>query len=84
MANRDTHSMEDFRARVDDIRVPVHLIRGRMSELVSQEAAQEFMAMLPEVTFTDVENAGHIVSGDRNDAFIKAVVGFLAQLEEAR
>ncbi len=40
--------------------------------------------MLPEVTFTDVENAGHIVSGDRNDAFIEAVVGFLAQLEEAR
>ena len=81
MESRDTHSMEDFRTRVGDISIPVHLIRGRMSELVSQEAAQEFLTMLPQATFTDVENAGHMVAGDRNDAFIEAVVGFLSQRE---
>lgn len=81
MESRDTHSMEDFRTRVGDISIPVHLIRGRMSELVSQEAAQEFLTMLPQATFTDVENAGHMVAGDRNDAFLEAVVGFLSQRE---
>lgn len=81
MESRDTHSMEDFRTRVGDISIPVHLIRGRMSELVSQEAAQEFLTMLPQATFTDVENAGHMVAGDRNDAFIEAVVGFLSLRE---
>lgn len=81
MESRDTHSMDDFRTRVGDISIPVHLIRGRMSELVSQEAAQEFLTMLPQATFTDVENAGHMVAGDRNDAFIEAVVGFLSLRE---
>ncbi len=55
----------------------MHLIRGRMSELVSVEAAQEFLAMLPQAHFTDVENAGHMVAGDRNDLFADAVLSFL-------
>ena len=64
-------------ARCREIDIPVHLIRGRMSELVSLEAAQAFVAGLRHGSFTDVADAGHMVAGDRNDVFLQAVVDFL-------
>ncbi|ORW59884.1 peroxidase [Mycobacterium parmense] len=57
--------------------VPMLLIRGQMSDLVSQERADEFLARFPQVEFTDVLGAGHMVAGDRNDIFANAVLDFL-------
>jgi len=72
---------EDFEARCREIAIPVHLIRGRLSELVSLEAATEFVDALKDGTFTDVADAGHMVAGDRNDVFLDAVVAFLERAE---
>lgn len=59
--------------------VPMLLIRGQMSDLVSQERADEFLARFPQVEFTDVRGAGHMVAGDRNDIFADAVLDFLSR-----
>jgi pimeloyl-ACP methyl ester carboxylesterase len=59
--------------------VPMLLVRGRMSDLVSQERADEFLARFPQVAFTDVRGAGHMVAGDRNDVFADAVLDFIAR-----
>lgn len=59
--------------------VPMLLIRGQMSDLVSQERADEFLSRFPQVEFTDVRGAGHMVAGDRNDIFADAVLDFLAR-----
>ncbi|WP_197502836.1 MULTISPECIES: alpha/beta fold hydrolase [unclassified Mycobacterium] len=59
--------------------VPMLLIRGQMSDLVPQERAEEFLARFPQVEFTDVRGAGHMVAGDRNDIFAGAVLDFLAR-----
>jgi peroxiredoxin len=59
--------------------VPMLLIRGQVSDLVSQERADEFLARFPQVEFTDVRGAGHMVAGDRNDIFAEAVLNFLAR-----
>jgi pimeloyl-ACP methyl ester carboxylesterase len=68
---------EEFERRCREIDIPIHLIRGRMSELVSPEAAKSFIAKLKHGSFTDVADAGHMVAGDRNDVFLEAVVAFL-------
>ena len=57
--------------------VPTLLVRGRMSELLSEEAAAEFLELVPHAEFVDVRDAGHMVAGDRNDVFTDAVAGFL-------
>jgi pimeloyl-ACP methyl ester carboxylesterase len=57
--------------------VPMLLVRGQMSDLVSQERADEFLARFPQVEFVDVRGAGHMVAGDRNDIFADAVLDFL-------
>ncbi|MEZ0350039.1 alpha/beta fold hydrolase [Mycobacterium sp. pR1184] len=59
--------------------VPMLLVRGQVSDLVSQERADEFLARFPEVEFTDVQGAGHMVAGDRNDVFAGAVLDFLSR-----
>jgi len=63
--------------------VPMLLIRGQVSDLVSQERADEFLARFPQVEFTDVRGAGHMVAGDRNDIFAEAVLNFLARKVDA-
>jgi pimeloyl-ACP methyl ester carboxylesterase len=60
-----------------DAGVPVLLVRGRASDLVTQDAAEAFVARFPAVELVDVSGAGHMVAGDRNDAFTDAVVDFL-------
>ncbi len=56
---------------------PVLLVRGRASDLVSRARAAAFCERFPAVEFVDVSGAGHMVAGDRNDAFTAAVIGFL-------
>jgi pimeloyl-ACP methyl ester carboxylesterase len=59
--------------------IPMLLVRGQMSDLVTQERADEFLARFPAVGFVDVGGAGHMVAGDRNDLFADAVVEFLSR-----
>ena len=60
-----------------DAGIPVLLVRGRVSDLVTEEGAKAFCSRFPQVEFVDVSGAGHMVAGDRNDAFTAAVVDFL-------
>jgi pimeloyl-ACP methyl ester carboxylesterase len=60
-------------------KVPMLLVRGQMSDLVTEERADEFLARFPDIEFIDVGGAGHMVAGDRNDIFAGAVVDFLAR-----
>ena len=62
---------------VRKIEVPVLLIRGRLSDLVSKETAAEFLEMVPHAEYVDLVDAHHMVAGDRNDAFTDSVKEFL-------
>jgi pimeloyl-ACP methyl ester carboxylesterase len=60
--------------------VPVLLVRGRMSDVVSEASAREFLEAVPHARYVDLAGAAHMVAGDRNDAFTGAVLDFLATL----
>jgi pimeloyl-ACP methyl ester carboxylesterase len=60
-----------------NITVPTLLVRGRVSDLLSEEGAQELLELVPHAQMVDVAGAGHMVAGDRNDLFNDAVVSFL-------
>jgi peroxiredoxin len=57
--------------------IPVLLVRGGSSELVSEDIAREFVALMPNARYVDVHGAAHMVAGDVNDPFTEQVVGFL-------
>lgn len=61
------------------VRVPTLLVRGRRSDVVSDDGVADLRRLIPHVEFVDVAGAGHMVAGDDNDAFNSAVEGFLAR-----
>lgn len=61
-------------------RVPALLVRGQLSEMVSQTGVAEFLRAVPNARYVDVSGAGHMVVGDRNDIFSSAILDFLCNL----
>ena len=62
------------------ITVPTLLVRGRVSDLLSEDGARDLLELVPHAEYVDVEGAGHMVAGDKNDLFNDAIVGFLERL----
>ena len=59
--------------------LPALLVRGGLSDVLSEEGAQSFLRMCPHAEYVSVANAAHMVAGDRNDIFVDAVVDFLSR-----
>ncbi len=80
---RGLYEMLDYELMMGAVRaidVPLMLVRGQMSDVVSADGVARFLAEFPHVEFVDVSDAGHMVAGDRNDAFTDAVSDFVTQL----
>ncbi|MDH5291031.1 MAG: alpha/beta hydrolase, partial [Acidimicrobiia bacterium] len=76
-----TWDMEEYRSRLsrcaENINVPTLLVRGGLSDVLSEEGAQSFLAQCPHAEYVKVSDAAHMVAGDRNDIFAGAVIEFL-------
>jgi non-heme chloroperoxidase len=62
-----------------NLALPTLLVRGGLSDILSEEGAREFVALCPRAEFVNVTDAGHMVAGDRNDIFANAVIEFLSR-----
>ena len=51
-----------------------------MSDIVSDEGVRELRDLIPHAEVVDVAGAGHMVAGDRNDAFNDAVIEFVERV----
>ncbi len=63
------------------VTVPTLLVRGALSDVVSEDGVRELLSLVPHAEVVDVAGAGHMVAGDRNDPFTEAVFEFLARLD---
>ena len=61
------------------LRLPTLLVRGGLSDVLSEAGAQSFLQLCPHAEYVSVTDAAHMVAGDRNDIFASAVIGFLAR-----
>lgn len=59
------------------VTIPTMLVRGRMSDIVSDQGVQELLELIPHAEVVDVAGAGHMVAGDKNDVFNAAVIEFV-------
>lgn len=65
------------RAALARMVIPTLLVRGAQSELVTEEAVADFLQIRPNAQVVDIKEAGHMVSGDSNEAFMDAVIRFI-------
>jgi pimeloyl-ACP methyl ester carboxylesterase len=62
---------------MSNIHVPTLLVRGLLSDVVTDEGAAELIERIPGARMVGVAGAAHMIAGDKNDAFSDAVVTFL-------
>ena len=62
------------------LRLPTLLIRGGLSDVLSEEGARTFLELCPHSEYVNVSDAAHMVAGDRNDVFANAAIDFLARV----
>jgi pimeloyl-ACP methyl ester carboxylesterase len=71
---------EMFEQAAADLKIPVLLIRGKLSDVVSPEGVRHFLDTVPRAEFAELSNAGHTAAGDDNDAFSDVVVDFVRRV----
>jgi pimeloyl-ACP methyl ester carboxylesterase len=64
-------------ARVD---VPVLLLSGERSDVVSRETVDEFLRLVPHARHVEVPGATHMLAGDANDAFTRRIAAFIEDI----
>lgn len=64
-------------ARVD---IPLLLLSGGRSDVVSSHTIDEFLRLAPHARHVRIEDATHMVVGDRNEAFTQAIREYLESL----
>lgn len=81
-----TKPSDDPFARVDkleaaatNLSIPILLIRGKLSDVVSEEGVRDFLDKVPAAEFVELSEAGHTAAGDDNDAFTDVVVRFVGK-----
>lgn len=72
-----------YEAAARNLRLPTLLIRGGISDVVSEEGARYFRKICPQSEYVNVSGAGHMIAGDRNDIFSDAVIDFLYRVVPA-
>jgi pimeloyl-ACP methyl ester carboxylesterase len=78
----------DYRGRLskaaDNLTLPILLVRGGLSNVLSKEGAESFLKQCPQAEYVEVGNAAHMVAGDRNDNFAGAAIEFLSRVVPPR
>jgi len=69
--------VEKLEQAATELRIPILLIRGKLSDVVSEEAVADFLQKAPATEFVELSGAGHTAAGDDNDAFSETVVEFV-------
>ncbi|HMJ74411.1 MAG TPA: alpha/beta hydrolase [Iamia sp.] len=71
---------ERLRDAARALTVPTLLVRGARSDLLEEDGAADLQELVPHARYARVDGAGHMVAGDRNDAFNHAIEEFLTDL----
>jgi pimeloyl-ACP methyl ester carboxylesterase len=71
--------MDKLELAAINLEIPILLIRGKLSDVVSAEGVQDFLTKVPRAEFVELSEAGHTAAGDDNDAFSEVVVQFVGR-----
>lgn len=62
------------------VAVPVLLLSGGRSDVVSSDTVEEFLRLVPHAEHVELPRATHMVAGDANDAFTREITRFVGEL----
>lgn len=75
-----TEHRSRHRDYASNVRIPTLLIRGALSNVVTEEEVKDFMTTIKHAEFIEIDKAAHMIAGDRNDIFASAAIDFLQKI----
>lgn len=63
------------------IEIPVLLLSGARSDVVSRATVDEFLRLVPQARHVELPQATHMLAGDANDAFTREVIHYVQSLD---
>jgi pimeloyl-ACP methyl ester carboxylesterase len=63
-----------------DLTIPVLLVHGKLSDVVTEAGANEFKNLVSDVRLVHIAGAGHTAAGDDNDEFSRVVIDFCNEI----
>jgi pimeloyl-ACP methyl ester carboxylesterase len=66
-------------SELSKIRCPTLVVRGALSDIITDAAAEKFARSLPDGRWVRVENSGHNVQGDNPRALLDAMIAFFRE-----
>jgi pimeloyl-ACP methyl ester carboxylesterase len=63
------------------IAIPVLLLSGARSDVVSRATVDEFLRLVPQAQHIELPQATHMLAGDANDAFTREVIHYVRSLK---
>jgi pimeloyl-ACP methyl ester carboxylesterase len=70
---------DELEQAATSLQIPILLLRGKLSDVVSMEGVRQFMELVPGTQFIEINGAGHTAAGDDNDAFTQAIHDYLRE-----
>lgn len=68
-------------AAAANIEIPVLLLSGARSDVVSRATVDEFLRLVPHARHVELPQATHMLAGDANDAFTREVIHYVQSLD---
>ncbi|ATL68549.1 alpha/beta hydrolase [Nocardia terpenica] len=68
---------EALEAAARALTIPVLLVRGRLSDVVTEQGVADFRRLVPHLEYVEIGGAAHTAASDVNDEFSDAVVDFV-------
>jgi pimeloyl-ACP methyl ester carboxylesterase len=75
-----TTQRERLAKEVSNINCPTLIVRGALSDVLTDEAAEKFARALPHARWVRVDQAGHNVQGDNPRGLLEALSPFFAEI----
>ncbi|GAB3715689.1 alpha/beta fold hydrolase [Nocardiopsis oceani] len=72
--------MASLEKKASSLTIPVMLLHGKLSDVVTDEGVGRFRAAVPGLEVVSLPGVAHTAAGDDNDAFTRAVEDFCARL----
>ena len=80
VAARATAQRERLSGEIGRIECPTLILRGALSEVISDTGAEKFARSLPKARWVRIEQAGHNIQGDNPRGLLDALNPFLREL----
>jgi pimeloyl-ACP methyl ester carboxylesterase len=77
MPDKEAHNQARALAAARTVTVPVLVVRGEQSNVVTSQGVQELLDLVPGSQWIEIEGAGHMVAGDDNAVFAFGLMDFL-------